>query len=46
MTNLDLGVFLVAGIFGATGYRREYATPIAWAIVGIWALLKLLNVVA
>lgn len=50
MSNLDLAVFLVAGILGAFGaYGRpegvRWGGSIAWVIIGLWALLKLLRVI-
>jgi hypothetical protein len=39
MSNLDLALFLVAGVIGTMLDSR-----IAWVIVGVWALLKLLHV--
>jgi hypothetical protein len=39
MGNLDLAILLVAGVVGAVLDNR-----IAWIIVGVWALLKLLHV--
>lgn len=38
MTQFDYVVFLVAGILGVAVDQR-----VAWLIVGIWALLKLLR---
>jgi len=49
MSNLDLAVFLVAGLLGALGiYRPEAIRWIqaAWAVVALWALLALLHVIA
>lgn len=39
MNQLDLGVFLIAGAIGAL-----WNETIAWGIVGVWSILKLLHV--
>lgn len=39
MSQEDYAVFLIAGAVGAL-----YNSVIAWGIVGVWALLKLLHV--
>jgi hypothetical protein len=48
LNNLDLAVFLVAGILGAfSAYRPDgvrWGGSIAWVIIALWALLKLLKV--
>lgn len=44
MLQLDYAVFMVAGIVGALGFKWGWSQNVAWAIVGLWALLKLLKV--
>lgn len=53
LTVLDVAVFLIAGIIGAVGAWRGgtdarwgWGGSLAWAIVAVWALLKLLKVIA
>lgn len=50
MSQLDLAVFLVAGIIGAgAGYPNtpfKWGGSLSWAIIAVWALLKLLHVLA
>jgi hypothetical protein len=41
MTNLDLAVFLVAGVVGVVRIDDR----LAWGIVAVWSLLKLLKVI-
>lgn len=45
MTNLDYVFFLVAGIVGLTPYETRYRHNLAWAIIALWALLKLFKAV-
>ena len=48
MLQIDYAAFLIAGIVGAfCGYdipNRRWIGSAAWAIVAVWALLKLLKV--
>ncbi len=39
MTNIDMAVFLAAGVVGAFWNDRG-----AWLLIALWALLKLLRV--
>ncbi len=41
MSQVDLAVFLVAGILGVVPVDGR----LAWGVVGAWALLSLLNVI-
>lgn len=43
MTQVDLAVFLVAGVLGGVAYL--YSPRVAWAIIALWSLLKLLKVI-
>lgn len=50
LTTLDVAVFLVAGILGMFAHWRRdnlygsWSGSIAWFIIALWALLKLLKV--
>lgn len=41
MVQLDYAVFLVAGVLGVLPVDGR----LSWGIVGLWALLKLVNVI-
>ncbi len=50
LSSLDLAVFLVAGIIGALSGtfaaepRWRWGAPVAWFVIALWSLLKLLGV--
>lgn len=46
MTEVDIIIFLIAGIVGAVGGSITITRPVnlAWLIITVWALLKILRV--